>query len=61
MKGCCISKIDQLKEFVEKLSNLKILDLSENLINMNDKDNKEIINYFNINKEKKFKNFELII
>ena len=61
MKGCCISKIDKLKEFVEKLSNLKILDLSENLINMNDKDNKEIINYFNINKEKKFKNFDLIL
>ena len=61
MKGCCISKINKLKEFVEKLPNLKILDLSENLIDMNHKDNIEIINYFFKKEENKLKNFDLYI
>ena len=57
----CISNIDKLKIFVENLPKLNTLDLGENLIDINDKENQEIINYFNNKKEPKLKNFYLII
>ena len=61
MRGCCVTKIDKLKIFVENLPNLKIFDLSENIIDMDNKENIKIINYFHNKEEDKIKNFVLYI